>query len=75
MLGLWHFKPRKPLTRTVMQPFQLPLFPNQSRGLVFREGSRWIAIVDDGWYIAYGPTKQSAIDNVIKKMEEELDYG
>jgi hypothetical protein len=56
---------------------QLPLFaPEQGneRGRVWREGDRWVATIDGGYWMAYGKTQQDAVKNAQKKYAEEVSY-
>jgi len=39
-------------------------------------GDHWEALINDGWWIGRGETKQKAIDSAIKRMNDELNrYG
>lgn len=41
------------------------------RGRVWKEGERWIAVIDDGWWMAYGKSEREAVQKVLKKYDEE----
>jgi len=37
-------------------------------------GDHWEALINDGWWIGRGETKQKAIDSAIKRMNDELNH-
>jgi hypothetical protein len=39
-----------------------------------QENNSYVAMIDGGWWITYGKTKEQAIKAVIKRMEDELEH-
>lgn len=52
---------------------QLSLFPPNVK--VYKEGNRYLALMANGWWMAYGQTAKQAFRRVVKRYEHERDYA
>lgn len=54
---------------------QLSLDTKQVKVRVYKEGDKkYLALIGNGWYMAYGTTAKGAFKNVEKRFHRELDY-
>lgn len=41
---------------------------------IYKDGRRFLALIANGWWMAYGPTVRQAFKRVVKRYERERDY-
>lgn len=46
----------------------------QVRVKVYKDGDRFLALIRNGWWMAYGKTCKEAIKRVKKRFEQETGY-
>lgn len=53
---------------------QLNLFRPNIQVKVYKEGDKkYLALISDGWWMAYGPTAKLAAKRVVKRFWHELE--